>query len=85
MNDLTLIEGIGPKIAEHLVAGGYDSWESVAGAAPESLKTVLDAAGPQYQVHDPGTWPRQAALLVDGKWKEFKELTDLLDGGVMPS
>jgi DNA-directed RNA polymerase subunit beta' len=84
VDDLTLVEGIGPKIAEHLIAAGIHSWAVLAETDPDALKSVLENAGPQFLVHDPGTWPRQAGLLAAGQWAEFKELTDLLNGGVMP-
>jgi large subunit ribosomal protein L21 len=42
---------------------------------------MLTDAGPRFRTQDPSTWPRQAALLADGRWDEFKRLTDELDGG----
>ena len=52
---------------------------------PGTLRAILDEAGPVFQNHDPGTWPEQAALLMTGRWAEFKSLTDRLDGGVLKS
>jgi hypothetical protein len=46
-----------------------------------TLRTMLDAAGPRFQIHDPATWPEQAGLLADAKWETFKSLTDNLKGG----
>ena len=84
-NDLTIVEGIGPKIAEHLGAAGYSTWEKLAAADISKLKDVLTEAGPRYQMHNPGTWPKQAKLVVDGKWDELKKYQDILDGGVEPA
>jgi predicted flap endonuclease-1-like 5' DNA nuclease len=81
LDDLVLIEGIGPKISTLLKADGITTWASLAGASVARLKKVLDAAGPHYSMHDPKTWPKQASLLAEGKWAEFKTLTDKLVGG----
>jgi predicted flap endonuclease-1-like 5' DNA nuclease len=81
LDDLVLIEGIGPKIAGLLKEDGIDTWAALANAPVVRIKKILDAAGPHYSMHDPETWPAQAKLLVAGKWVEFKKLTDKLVGG----
>jgi predicted flap endonuclease-1-like 5' DNA nuclease len=81
LDDLKVVEGIGPKIAELLHAAGITTWRQLAQAAPAAIKEVLDAAGPNYAMHDPATWPQQAELLATGQWAAFKELTDSLTGG----
>jgi large subunit ribosomal protein L27 len=81
-DDLKKIEGVGPKIAEHLAAGGIVTFSDLADASQEKLKQILTDAGPRYQMHKPDTWPMQAALARDGKWDELKVLQDELDGGV---
>ncbi|MEM7105508.1 MAG: helix-hairpin-helix domain-containing protein [Bacteroidota bacterium] len=80
-NDLKIIEGIGPKIADLLKADGINSWADLADAAVDRLQGILDAAGPRYRIHDPGTWAQQAALARDGKWDELYKLQDDLQGG----
>ena len=80
-DDLTKIEGIGPKINELLNKGGINSFEDLANAKNDRLKKILDDAGPRYKMHDPGSWPRQSKLAADGKWDELKKLQDELDGG----
>ncbi|MCB0795328.1 MAG: 50S ribosomal protein L27 [Flavobacteriales bacterium] len=80
-DDLRKIEGIGPKIAELFQAAGLISFADVAGADPERLKEILNEAGPHFASHDPGTWPKQAALAAAGKWDELKALQDELQGG----
>ena len=80
-NDLKIIEGIGPKIAELLNKDGINSWTDLANANPARLKEILDAAGSNFQIHDPSTWPQQAELAANGKWDELKKLQDELDGG----
>ena len=80
-DDLKVLEGIGPAIEELLHQGGIRTWPELAGAEPAALAAVLEAAGPRFRVHDPATWPRQAALLAAGSWQEFKDLTDSLTAG----
>lgn len=81
LDDLTVVEGIGPKIAELCSGIGIDTWRALAGTDVATLRSMLDDAGSRYRMHDPGTWPTQAGLLADGRWDEFVQLTDELDGG----
>jgi predicted flap endonuclease-1-like 5' DNA nuclease len=81
MDDLTVVEGIGPKIAGLCNDAGIHTWRELARTPVSRLREILEAAGPRYQIHDPGTWPKQAALLADGHWEPFKSLTDQLKGG----
>ena len=78
---LTKIEGIGPKIAEHLGAAGIITFADLAGAPISKLKEILENAGPRFKMHSPDTWPQQAQLAADGKWDELDKLQDELDGG----
>lgn len=80
-DDLTLIEGIGPKIAELLQNAGIKSFADLAKAKPAAIKTILDAAGKKFQMHDPATWPKQSALARDGKSAELAKLQEELKGG----
>jgi predicted flap endonuclease-1-like 5' DNA nuclease len=81
LDDLKVVEGIGPKIEEMIHSTGVTSWWELANTEVAALQTMLDGAGPRYQVHDPRTWPEQARLLAEGRWAEFKALTEALDGG----
>ena len=80
-DDLTKIEGIGPKISELLNNDGISSYADLAAAEEARLQTVLDNAGSRYQMHDPETWPEQAQLAADGKWDELNKLQEELQGG----
>ncbi|MEM6628703.1 MAG: helix-hairpin-helix domain-containing protein [Bacteroidota bacterium] len=80
-DDLKKVEGIGPKIEKLLNADGIMTWRQLSEAEIDRLKRILDAAGPRYRIHDPGTWPRQAGLAADGKWDELEKLQDELSGG----
>jgi large subunit ribosomal protein L27 len=81
LDDLKIVEGVGPKIEQLLKEGGINTWEDLAGAAVDRLREILEAAGSRYQIHDPGTWPAQAKFAVEGKWEELKEYQDMLLGG----
>jgi large subunit ribosomal protein L27 len=81
LDDLKIVEGIGPKIETLLKEGGINTWEELANAEVDRLKEILDAAGPRYQIHDPSTWPAQSKFAAEGKWEELKEYQDMLLGG----
>lgn len=80
-DDLKIVEGIGPKIADLLIKAGIETWKKLSETAPERIKEILDAAGPSYQIHDPGTWPEQARMADNGEWEALKKYQDALDGG----
>ena len=78
-NDLTLIEGIGPKIQSVLQAAGIKTFAQLAQMAPEKIKELITEAGIRLGVTD--TWPKQAKLAAEGKMEELKALQDKLQGG----
>ena len=84
LNDLKVIEGIGPKIAELLNNAGIVSWNALSNADPAKLKEILAEAGPRYTMHNPTTWPIQAKLVVEGKYEELEAYQDRLEGGIEP-
>ncbi len=81
-DDLTVIEGVGPKISELLHAAGMTSFTQLAAAKVSQIQEILKAAGSRYGMANPGTWPEQAALLAAGAYAEFEKLSEELDGGV---
>ncbi len=80
-DDLAVIEGIGPKIAEVFVAAGLTSFKDLASKTSDELKSILSEAGDQFNVAVTDTWPAQAQLAADGKFDELKKLQDELNGG----
>jgi small subunit ribosomal protein S1 len=80
-DDLKKIEGIGPKISELLNLSEIMTFQQLSETPVDTLKGILEDAGPRYRVHNPTTWPQQAKLAADGKWDELKTLQDELDGG----
>ena len=80
-DDLTKIEGIGPKIAQLLIDGGIATFAALAKAKLDSVQAILTAAGSRYQMHDPKTWSDQAQLAADGEWEKLKTWQDALNRG----
>lgn len=80
-DDLTRIEGIGPKMAQVLGEAGITTFAQLADASPAQLREILNAAGNRYRMIDPTTWPQQAALAAAGDWAGFNALTAQLKGG----
>ena len=80
-DDLTIVEGIGPKIAEILVNAGIVTFADLAKAEVAKIEELLAAAGSKYNTAVPTTWPEQAQLAADGKFDELEALKVALDGG----
>lgn len=80
-DDLTRLEGIGPKIAQTLVAAGIRHFDTLAATPVDKLQSLMDAAGPRFRLAAPATWPEQAALLAAGDEVGFAQLTAQLTGG----
>ncbi len=80
-DDLTKIEGVGPKIAQLLNAAGIITFADLAKAKPAKLREVLDQAGPRFKVHDPASWGKQAKLAAAGEWDTLATLQEQLKGG----
>ncbi len=77
--DLTRIEGVGPKVAGLLDNAGINTFAALAEANIERLNEILERA--ELQFMDPSSWPEQAALAAKGDWEAFEKLTAELKGG----
>lgn len=78
-DDLTIVEGIGPKVNQILHAAGIGTFAQLAEAAPDRLRAILEDARLGFM--DPATWPEQARLAWEGKLDELKDYQDRLTGG----
>lgn len=78
-DDLTKIEGIGPKISGWLTEAGLTTYAQLAASSPEQISQILQAAG--HRLARPDTWPEQAALAAAGRWDELAALQATLKGG----
>ena len=81
-NDLTVVEGIGPKINELFNNAGVKTFVQLAAQSVAQMRKVLDDGGSRFRIANPSTWAQQAALAADNKWEELKKLQDNLSGGV---
>ncbi|MEO6759376.1 MAG: 50S ribosomal protein L27 [Saprospiraceae bacterium] len=81
LDDLKIIEGVGPKIEQLLKEGDINTWAELAATSVDRLREILEAAGSRYQIHDPSTWPAQSKFAAEGQWEELKEYQDMLTGG----
>jgi len=67
-DDLTTIEGIGPKIADLLNEGGIYTFAELAAAQQDRLQKMLDDAGPKFQMAKPASWTKRAEMAAKGDW-----------------
>ena len=79
-DDLTRIEGIGPKISGLLQAAGITTFAQLAATDVSRLKQILTEAG-LAALADPSTWAEQAKLAAAGEWDALKALQGKLKGG----
>lgn len=79
--DLQIIEGIGPKIADLLIANGVRNLADLSRAPVERLREILAGGGTRFNRADPGTWPEQAALADRADWDGLKAYQARLKGG----
>ncbi|TVR89280.1 MAG: 50S ribosomal protein L27 [Saprospirales bacterium] len=73
-DNLKVLDGVGPKLAEVLATGGFATFDSIASATVDQLKAILEEAGSRYKAFDPTEWPQQAKLAAEGKMDELKAL-----------
>ena len=57
------------------------TYTDVANASTDRMKSILNAAGPRFKTHNPGTWAQQSAMAAAGDWQNLKKWQDELDGG----
>ena len=78
-DDLTKLEGIGPKVAKVLNDMGIMSFADLAGANAAKVQETLNASGMQYM--NPEGWIEQAKLAAAGDTEGLAKLQDELKGG----
>ncbi|MBN2550796.1 MAG: DUF4332 domain-containing protein [Anaerolineales bacterium] len=71
-DDLTRLDGIGPRIASLLKTAGITSYARLADTPIDKLQQILGAAS--LRLAKPETWPAQARLAAAGDWQGWKEL-----------
>ena len=84
-DDLTIIEGIGPKTDELFRSHGVTGFVQVALLGVDDMRAILDKGGPHFKFANPVSWAQQALLASENRWAELKALQDELVGGVDPA
>ncbi len=79
-DDLTRLEGIGPRMAAALTAEGLGTFDTLAASTAESLRLALAHQGLRF-APTLTTWPAQARLLADGDEAGFAALVSGLRRG----
>jgi predicted flap endonuclease-1-like 5' DNA nuclease len=74
-DDLTVIPGIGPNVEQLCHGIGIRTWYDLSTTEASLLRTMLVDAGPRFSTHDPSLWPEMARLLSEGRWQEFKDVS----------
>ncbi len=78
-DDLTIVEGIGPKVAAILKEAGITTFQQLAGAEVDQLEALLREAG--LRMMNPASWPEQARLAAMGDHEGLQQLQESLKGG----
>jgi large subunit ribosomal protein L27 len=84
-DNLTAIEGIGPKTQAALYSSGITTYAQVASTSAEELLRIVKEEHNVHLVGDASTWPKQAQFLVDGDAEGLKAYQGRLVGGREPS
>lgn len=79
-DDLTRIEGIGPKMSRALISAGIDTFAKLAEATEDDLRQAIDDAGMRF-APSLVTWAEQAGFAARGDWDGLDALQDELEGG----
>lgn len=78
--DLTKVEGIGPKYMEALYAAGITKYAQIAASSQADLEKLIKDAGMRRPA-SVETWAEQAAYAAKGDWDGLAKFQATLDGG----
>ncbi len=79
-DDLTRIEGIGPRYRDLLAAAGITTYDRLAATPADQLSEIIKAATGRKPA-SVATWAQQAALAARGDWDALAALQQSLTGG----
>jgi predicted flap endonuclease-1-like 5' DNA nuclease len=85
MDDIIIIEGIGPKIKELFNTHGVSTFAQIAKMSVPEMSAILDKGGARFKLANPGSWAEQARLAANNEWAALKKLQDELYAGVAAS
>jgi predicted flap endonuclease-1-like 5' DNA nuclease len=81
LDDLKIIEGIGPKIEQLLRKANIKTWISLSNTNTKEIQAILDKAGSRFALADPSTWNKQAKFAAAGNWSSLKEFQKKIKSG----
>ncbi|MCG2461521.1 30S ribosomal protein S2 [Flavobacteriaceae bacterium F89] len=81
-DDLTKVEGIGPKISEIFQNSGINTFGDLAEKSEDELREILTDAGSKYASKNPASWPKQAKMAAKGQWDKLEEWQESVKGGI---
>lgn len=79
-DDLTQIEGIGPKYREALISAGITTFDQLAASSQDELEQIVKDAG-MRRAASMDTWIEQAKLAAAHDWEGLEKLQAELSGG----
>lgn len=68
MDNLQIIEGIGPKMEQILKENGVSNLLDLSKESTKGLRAKLDKYGEKYKIIDPAEWVEQAKLAHSRQW-----------------
>jgi predicted flap endonuclease-1-like 5' DNA nuclease len=78
-DDLSILDGIGPKISAVLGLAGIKSFSQLASTDEDRIRDILEAENPNLlRLTDPSTWFEQARMAADGNWEALSSRQDKL-------
>ena len=76
-DDLSILDGVGPKYADALKAGGVTTFAQLSELNAEDIEEKLNTANePLIAGHSAATWQRQAKLASRGDWSALRRYID---------
>jgi predicted flap endonuclease-1-like 5' DNA nuclease len=74
-DDLTTLDGIGPKVSTVLRLARITSFSRLASTSVDRIREILEAENPNLlRLTDPSTWPEQARMAAEGDWEALSAL-----------
>ena len=74
-DDLSVIDGIGPKVADVLRLAKVNTFSKLASITPDEISKILGEKDTRLlRLTDPTSWPRQAKLASEEDWEGLSAL-----------
>lgn len=83
-DDLTRLEGIGPKMSAALIEHGVTTFQKLSEQSLDQIQVMLEDAGLRF-APSAESWAEQASYAAKGDWDGLDELQDRLVAGRYPT